>query len=328
MTDAADPGRFFARYARFVDSSETGPWEERLDARHRALIDANRDLLAGARVLDLAGHDGRFGFAALHAGADHLVSIDVKAHLAATGRSHLEAYGIDPSRYEFFVGDMYDYLDRGRTFDVVFAFGILYHVNDHMGLLDRVFAAEPTALVIDTNVSLHDGAIVEVRSPLGASPPPPGADIEGYPTVAAIDAWCASFGWSVEWFDWASSGLCEREHMADYREGRRGDRRGALPGTGGRALEAGGGGVRDPRRRRGARGGDDRHHHGGRQARHCSWCPAGVGASCAAARGTGGRLCPLRSPDATATEVPATSACTSTSSSTSVATTGPSTSTT
>ncbi|MDZ7733009.1 MAG: hypothetical protein U5R31_07715 [Acidimicrobiia bacterium] len=69
MPDAdVDPSRFFDTFARFVDSSETGPWVERLNARYEALIHANRHLLDGARVLDLASHDGRFAFAALQAG--------------------------------------------------------------------------------------------------------------------------------------------------------------------------------------------------------------------------------------------------------------------
>jgi hypothetical protein len=217
----ADPTHFFAAYPRFIDTSETGPWQERLDARYRALIEANRDLIVGARVLDLASHDGRFSFAALQAGAAHVVGIDAKAHLVRAGIEHFEAYGVAPDRYRFLVGDLYDWVGTEGPFDVVFCFGLLYHVNDHMQLLTRIGETEPRAIIIDTNVSKLDGALIEVRSPLGPGVPAPGSHLEGYPTCDALEAMMSFFGWTSRFFDWAGSGLVDRPHMADYRDGGR-----------------------------------------------------------------------------------------------------------
>jgi len=218
---ATAPEGFFDAYPRFVDSSETGPWLERLNARYLALIHANRHLLAGARVLDLASHDGRFGFAALQNGAAHVVGIDVKDHLVRAGREHFDAYGIAPERYTFLVGDMFDCLDREAPFDVVFCFGILYHITEQLELLTRIAEVGPRNVIVDTNVSTLDGAVIEIRSPLGGGQPAPGSQLEGYPSKGALDAMFSTLGWTFDYFDWVASGLTARAHMNDYAQGRR-----------------------------------------------------------------------------------------------------------
>lgn len=217
-----DPGRFYEAYPRFLDSSETGHWNERLHARFQALIHANRQRLEGARVLDLASHDGRFSFAAVACGAAQVVGIDVKDHLVEVSREHFAAYGVSPDRYEFLVGDMYDWIPRLGQFDVVLCFGIMYHVRDHLRLLDLIAATEPGTLIVDTHVSSLEGCVVQFHDPaLPLQPPPPGAELEGYPTKMALEAMLTSFGWQVDFVDWAGSGLLDRPGMKDYRTGRR-----------------------------------------------------------------------------------------------------------
>src|SRR5918993_4504345 len=60
---------FFDDYPAFCGTGRTAAIPRRLNLRHRAIIEANQDILARARVLDLASHDGRWSFAALEAGA-------------------------------------------------------------------------------------------------------------------------------------------------------------------------------------------------------------------------------------------------------------------
>ena len=213
--------RFFDDYPRFLESTETGPWLERLNARHHALIETNRDLISGSRVLDLGSHDGRFAFAALEAGASHVTGIDVKAHLAESGAANMEAYGMSPDRYAFNVGDLFDFLATGPEVDVVFCFGILYHLSDHLRLLTAIAELGPKAVIIDSKISLLSGAVMEIRSPRGDSPPLPGAQLEAYSTPAALNAMVSSLGWDIDYFDWARSGLLERPNTQDYREGSR-----------------------------------------------------------------------------------------------------------
>lgn len=216
-----EPEEFFTAYPRFLDSSETGPWLERLNARYRALIHANRPLLEGARVVDLACHDGRFSFAALQNGAQHVVGIEFKSRLVRSARENMQAYDISSDRYTFLAGDMFDCLASVGHCDVVLCFGILYHINDHMRLFDLIAELGPRTILVDTRVSTKDGAVIELISPLGKSPPEPGNRVEGHPTRAAFDAMFASFGWQARYFDWQASGLCEYSRMHDYSKGER-----------------------------------------------------------------------------------------------------------
>ena len=60
---------FFDDYPRFRETSNVASSLDRLNFRYSHVIDRNRRLLEGKRVLDIASHDARFTFAALR-GAD------------------------------------------------------------------------------------------------------------------------------------------------------------------------------------------------------------------------------------------------------------------
>jgi len=212
---------FFDEHPRFVETSQTGPWLERLNARYLALIHANREIIRGASVLDLASHDGRFTFAALDAGARRVVGIEHKAELIRTSYENMAHCGAPRDAYDFVEGDIFDHITEVERCDVVFCFGLLYHINDHMLLFSKIAEIEPRFLIIDTKLSKMDGAVVEIRSPLGGSPPTRGSQVEGHPTKAALEAMLWSFGWTFEYFDWRGSGMTELEHMNDYRAGSR-----------------------------------------------------------------------------------------------------------
>jgi hypothetical protein len=217
-----DPARFFHHYPRFVETSETGPWLDRLNARYLALIHENRRLIDGARVLDLASHDGRFSFAALQNGAASVTGIEHEPHLVAKANENMEFHEVERGRYEFLLGDMFDLIPRlEHSCDVVFCFGILYHINDHMRLLQAIAEHEPKTLIIDSNMSHVGRAVIELRAPVAGSPPPAGAQLEGWPSRTGLDAMLSSFGWTFEYFDWPGSGLADSPKLEDYRVGRR-----------------------------------------------------------------------------------------------------------
>jgi hypothetical protein len=218
---ADDPRHFFDAYPRFVETSETGPWLDRLNARYVALIHENRARIEGARVLDLASHDGRFTFAALRAGAERVVGIEHDPRLVRAATEHLAHYGVPRERYEFVAGDLFECIRKSGPCDVVFVFGILYHVNDHMRLLTELAHLDARTMIFDTNVSTRPGAVIELRAPMAGSPPPPGSQIEGWPTRAALEAMWSSFGWTYEFYDWQASGMADHSKLDDYAGGRR-----------------------------------------------------------------------------------------------------------
>ena len=140
-----DPNRFFDAFPRFIETSATGPWLDRLNARYLGLIHANRDLLDGARVLDLASHDGRFSFAALQNAAQHVTGIELDHLMRREASENMKVYGVREDRYDFVLGDIFDHIDRVEPFDVAFCFGILYHITDHMLLLSEIAARRAAA---------------------------------------------------------------------------------------------------------------------------------------------------------------------------------------
>ncbi len=82
------PG-FFDANSAFLTSSHTAATANRLNERHRAMIESNRDIISGCRVLDLASHDGRWSFAAAQSGASYVLGIEARPHLVAAAREHL-----------------------------------------------------------------------------------------------------------------------------------------------------------------------------------------------------------------------------------------------
>jgi len=217
----SEPSRFFDDFARFVDTSETGRVAERLNARYVALIHTNRQLIAGATVLDLASHDGRFSFAALENGAARVIGIEHDPTLVAKGRDNMEYYGVPAGQYHFITGDVFDCLDDVEHCDVIFCFGIFYHINNHLLLLSQIATAAPRTLIIDTNISRLEPPVIELRNPLGGANPRLGSQLEGYPSKAALDAMLSTFGWTYDYFDWQHSGLAEHPELQDYRNGGR-----------------------------------------------------------------------------------------------------------
>ena len=73
---------FFDDYPLFYETSKTASSKARLNVRHQAIIEANRDILKDARVLDLASHDGRWSFAALKAGAAHVTGVEARPRMS------------------------------------------------------------------------------------------------------------------------------------------------------------------------------------------------------------------------------------------------------
>ena len=216
-----EPVPFFNDYPRFLETSTMRASFERLNARYTILIHRHRHLLEGANVLDLASHDGRFTLAALQAGARRVVGVEIDPVLVERAHANMAAYGVELASYEFVTRDMFRHFDELDEFDVVFCFGILYHINDHMQLLSNIAGVQPKWIIIDTKISQFDGSVIEVRSPLGASPPTLGSQIEGYPSRIALDVMLASFGWELEHLDWAESGLLDQPGNDDYRNGER-----------------------------------------------------------------------------------------------------------
>jgi SAM-dependent methyltransferase len=145
---------FAEDYPRFMEISDLTPQPHRLNERYEAMFAGNRDILDGARVLDLASHDGRYSFAALKAGAAHVTGVEVRQELIDKAQETFAFYGQEPETYRFVCGDIFEVLAREEfEVDVVFCLGYLYHTYRHTELMYRLHHLAPKHLIVDTMVT-------------------------------------------------------------------------------------------------------------------------------------------------------------------------------
>lgn len=221
---------FFDRYPRFRETSSTDVRGERLEYRHRLLIEQNRPLLAGKRVLDLASHDGRWTCAALDQGAAHVTGIEGKSHLIDRACTSLSEHGFAEDRYRFVAGDCLTELGKlpRGAFDTVTCFGFLYHTLHHYELLRAITALEPAALLIDSKFVLDELAAVVLGwddSSLEGAALQDGEHSQrtlvGIPTPRGLVTMLGALGWSCRFLPNLAPSTPEWEGLGDYRAGRR-----------------------------------------------------------------------------------------------------------
>jgi predicted nicotinamide N-methyase len=204
---------FFDDHPEFLETSSTAAGVRRLNARHQAMIEENRDVLQGARVLDIASHDGRWAFAALEAGASHVTGIEGRDHLVENANKTFAEKGKGPSEYEFILGDVHDVLTRGvGSFDVVMCLGFMYHTLRYLELFSGIRATGARHVVIDTRVHLDDKRVIAVHTntlerdglALGDEYSYQGHALVGRPSVAALEFMLDAYGYDVaRRTDWA-----------------------------------------------------------------------------------------------------------------------------
>ncbi len=223
---------FAEDYPRFIEVSELTPGAQpddgaqrrpgrtfdeqanRMNHRYEALFAANRDIFEGARVLDLASHDGRYSFAALETGAAHVTGVEVRQSLVDKARDTFAYYGRDPGTYDFICGDVFEVLER-ETFDVdvVLCLGYLYHTYRHTELMYRLHHLAPEHLIVDTMVMRGTEPLMKVYAERDADDIRSAAQdafsvgrvLVGWPTVAALQVLLRAYDFEIESvYDWKS----------------------------------------------------------------------------------------------------------------------------
>lgn len=205
---------FFDDYPAFCGSGKTAAIPHRLNLRHQAIIEANRDILAGARVLDLASHDGRWSFAAHKAGAEHVIGVEARPSLVDAANKAFAEYGVAPDQYQFIQGDLFRVLAR-ETFevDVVLCLGFLYHTLRYGELFRGITDTGAQYCILDTKVLKSDEPLVRVltnrterRSNAAKDDLTEGGlALAGYPSLPALELILDVYGFEVaEQFDWTA----------------------------------------------------------------------------------------------------------------------------
>lgn len=197
----------------------------RLNIRHEFIVDAFRDDLSGARVLDLASHDGRWSYALSAAGAREVVGVEARGDLI----KQFEDYPDDEarSRIRLIEADVFEELprmaDAGERFDVVAIFGLFYHVMDHYRLLKQVHALGPRLVIIDSEFLNRDRPLIKLMlertgSHLNTIAHTDGQSAApiGIPSRSAVDMMAETLGYATTWSDWSVVPEDRRRGLKEY----------------------------------------------------------------------------------------------------------------
>lgn len=107
--------------------------------------------LVGKRVLDVGCNSGFFAILARRAEAASVLGIDASPKNIEQAHLVLRLTGLDRITYQ--VMNVYDITrDRLGTFDITLFFGILYHLDNPVGALARLFDVTNEMLVVDTQL--------------------------------------------------------------------------------------------------------------------------------------------------------------------------------
>jgi len=224
---------FAEDYPRFMEVSDLVPKPHRLNERYEALFASNRDIFEGARVLDLASHDGRYSFAALKAGAAHVTGVEVRQGLIDKAQETFAFYGQSPETYRFVCGDVFEVLAREQfDVDVVLCLGYLYHTYRHTELLYRLHNLGPRHLIVDTMVTpgtqptlrvIRERNVEDIRS-AARDAFSVGRVLVLRPSVPALQVLLTAYGFEIEsMYDWKAR-LAGRPRMfglEGYARGKR-----------------------------------------------------------------------------------------------------------
>lgn len=216
---------FFEQFPRFYLTSSTAPSTARLNLRYEAIFGENRDIFAGASVLDLASHDGRWSLAALVTGARSVVGIEARPELVKAATENLGECGYRADCARFVTGDVHEVLNmQDLQVDVVLCLGFLYHTLRYNELLRGIRRTNARYLIIDTFSPYMMGPVPNVnvitehddgQGSAAADSYTHGASVlVGRPNLAAIQIMLGAYGYRVERLsDWA--GLLRDNSRAD-----------------------------------------------------------------------------------------------------------------
>ena len=233
LREVASASMFFDAFPRFYETSQTHASRGRLNLRYEAIFTQNADIFAGARVLDIASHDGRWSLAALCTGAAEVVGIEAREDLVEDARENLAQYA-DGKPYDFRAGDVFEVLAKERfEVDVVLCLGFLYHTLRYNELMHLIRELDPRYLIVDTAVVPDKKReLVLLRTENGDRAKNAVADrfshgvrtIVGRPSVPALRLLVESYGFELERFsDWDTliGDNPSMGHVTDYATGRR-----------------------------------------------------------------------------------------------------------
>jgi SAM-dependent methyltransferase len=176
--------------------------------------------LAGKRVLDLGCNSGYFALQAIERSCDFVLGVDGRQMHVDQANFVFAEKGVESDRYRFIAGDATsEDLGQWGPFDIVLCLGLLYHVSDPGGLIERIAQLNTGALVVDTTLLPLPGRLLQLHR---EQPEDPRFAVReqfvAIPTRQAVTAMSRAAGYSVAAL---RPRFTSYEAAEDYRAGRR-----------------------------------------------------------------------------------------------------------
>ncbi|MGV6838643.1 MAG: class I SAM-dependent methyltransferase [Planktomarina sp.] len=197
----------------------------RLNTRHRFIVAPFADDLNGARVLDLAAHDGRWSYALAGAGAASVEAVEGRADL-------VDEFAHYPHtdfklRVDIKQGEVFAFLEgkvkEGATYDVIACYGFFYHITDHYRLLVLMRQLQPKLIIIDSEFMMSrvpnvvfgrekpDKALNSLAQVLGQE-----LVMVGTPSRVWVNKAAQTLNYTTQWIDWDALPENDRAGVSDY----------------------------------------------------------------------------------------------------------------
>ncbi len=222
---------FFETFTEFYKTSDTGQFPNRLNNRYLALIENNKKIISNSSILDIASHDGRWSFAALKNGASKVIGIEAKENLVKNSHKNMEFYRIPKEKYHFITGNIFNEIQKiqPKTIDVVFCFGIFYHIMNHMLLLTEIKKLQPKYLILDTTVNHSEQPVILIKkedskkesSGIQSDFSSDSNIVVGWPSKSALELMLKSLGFEFQYYHWHDMRITNWEHIMDYKNNAR-----------------------------------------------------------------------------------------------------------
>ncbi|WP_299872896.1 DUF1698 domain-containing protein [uncultured Sulfitobacter sp.] len=196
--------------------------------RHAFLIEPFLDDIKGAKVLDIAAHDGRWSYALAEAGAESVLGIEGRADLVELFDELPDSAAKE--RVTLAAEDLFDALDRliaeKQTFDVVALFGIMYHVMDHFRIVRQCVQLSAKLIIIDSEFMKGVNPYIQMVKErtdveINATPQIGGQEIaiKGVMSSAAMERIAEALSYEIEWLPWENLPKENRTVVRDYFRG-------------------------------------------------------------------------------------------------------------
>jgi hypothetical protein len=220
---------FFDDNPRFLTTSKTGSTALRLNARYLPIIESNRAILEGKRVLDIASHDGRWSFAALKAGASHVTGIEARDYLVRNAGESFRLFDVPADRYSFLCGDVFEILAQQRiAVDTVLLLGFFYHTERHTEIARLIDRTGARHVILDTNIlpaadnPMNIPLVKLFKEKTNHEANAFGEEemaVVGHPSREAVSLIFSQHGFTATEFDWTP--YRGSPNLKDYNEDRR-----------------------------------------------------------------------------------------------------------